>query len=32
VDVHRSNIGKKLEVSSFAALVQTITEHEMTRL
>jgi two-component system response regulator FixJ len=32
VDVHRSNIGKKLEVSSFAALVQIITEHELTRI
>lgn len=32
VDVHRSNIGKKLEVSSFAELVQTITEHELTKI
>jgi len=32
VDVHRSNIGKKLEVQSFAALVQTITEHELYRV
>ncbi len=32
VHVHRGNINKKLAVSSFATLVQTITMHEMTRV